>query len=102
MEVIYDPDVAITQSTLGLLYHMLRRFEEAETAYQEALEIDPRDSNTWYNKACLESLRNFKEKSIESLKKAIDLDKKYIEMAKSDEDFDTIRTLKEFKEIIGE
>ena len=92
----------MTQNNLGILYSDLKRFEEAETAFQEALEIDPRDSGTWYNKACSESLRNVREKAIEYLKRAIELDKKYVEMAKSDEDFDNIRTSKEFKEIIGE
>ena len=99
---VYKPDVARTQNDLGILYRKLGRFEEAENALQEALEIDLRDSTTWYNKACIESLRNFKEKSIESLKRAIELDEKYIEMAKSDKDFDKIRNSKEFKELIGE
>jgi tetratricopeptide (TPR) repeat protein len=98
----YKPNVARTQYNLGILYSKLKRFEEAETAYQEALEIDPKDSNTWYNKACLESLRNSRIKAIEYLDKAIGLDKKYVEMAKSDKDFDNIRTSKEFKDIIGE
>jgi len=98
----YKLDVATAQNNLGTLYSDIGRFEEAEKAYQEALEIDPRDSNLWYNKACLESLRNVREKAIEYLKRAIELDKKYFEMAKSDEDFDNIRTSKEFKELIGE
>ncbi|MHA1478004.1 MAG: TPR end-of-group domain-containing protein, partial [Promethearchaeota archaeon] len=98
----YLPRVAMTQNNLGILYVNLGRFEEAEIAIQEALEIDPRDSNTWYNKACIESISDFKEKSIESLKRAIELDKKWVELAKSDEDFDNVRTSKEFKEIIRE
>ena len=116
----YFPEVAITQYNLGILYKDLGRFEEAETAYTEALDIfteladkptyrqknssvyKPKVAMVWYNKACLESLRNNNEKSIEFLKKAIDLDKEYIEMAKSDEDFSNIRTSKEFKELIGE
>jgi len=36
------------------------------------------------------------------LKKAIDLNKNYIEDAKTDEDFDIIRNSREFKELIGE
>jgi len=49
---------------------------------------------------CLESKRNNREKSVEFLKKAIDLDKKYLGMAKTDEDFDNIRNSKEFKELL--
>jgi len=35
------------------------------------------------------------------LKKAIDLDKKYRDMAKTDEDLDNVRGLREFKELIN-
>ena len=99
---MYNLDIAGIQNNLGILYSKLKWFEEAENAYHEALKVYPKYYGTWYNKACLESLKNLKEQSIESLKKAIELDKKFIEMAKSDEDFDNIRTLKEFKELIGE
>ena len=98
----YNPKLADTQINLGNLYKYLGRFEEAESAYQEALETHSRDSVTWYNKACLESLRNLRDKAVEYLKRAIDLDNKYIDIAKSEKDFDTIRNSKEFKELIGE
>ena len=98
----YLPVVVVTQNNLGTLYWKLGRFEEAETAYNNLLDIDPNYSSAWYNKACLESLRNNKEKSIEFLKKAIELAKKYVDMAKTDEDFNNIRESKEFKELIGD
>jgi len=66
------------------------------------LALDRNNGIAWYNKVYLESLRNNKKKSIEFLKKAIDLDKKYIGDAKTEEDFDNIRNSKEFKELIGE
>jgi len=76
----------------GVALSRLKRYEEAIECFGKA----------WYNKAVLESLRDNKEKSINFLKKAIGLDKKYIEMAKTDEDFDNTRNSKEFKELIGE
>jgi len=110
----YNSYVATTQNNLGVLYWKLKRFEEAERAFEEALEIykeladknpevyNPVVANGWYNKACFDSLRNNKEKSIEFLKRAIDLDKTCLENARTDEDFDNIRNSKEFKELIGE
>jgi len=78
------------------------RFEEAENCLNEVLKIDPNYRSAWYNKACIESLRNNQEKSIKLLKKAIDLDKKYRDMAKTDVDLNNIKDSKEFKELIRE
>jgi len=56
----------------------------------------------WYNKACLESLRNNNEKSIEFLRKAIELDTHLKNDARTEEEFNNVRESKEFKELIGE
>lgn len=53
-----------------------------------------------YNKACLESLRNNKEKAIENLKKAIELEPESKSYAKEEHDFDNARDSKEFQELI--
>ncbi len=98
----YLPDVAMTQNNLGNLYRKLGKFEKAVKYFDEALDIDSDYSSAWYNKACVESLRHNKAQSLEFLKKAIELDKKYMDLAKTDEDFDNIRDSKEFKELIGE
>ena len=95
----YMDYVAETKNNLGLLYIELKRFGEAEKYLSETLKLDLNNSEAWYNKARLESLRNNKEKSFEFLKKAIELDKECIENAKSDESFNNIRNLKEFKEL---
>ncbi len=75
--------------------------EEAEKCIIEVLKINPNYKPAWYNRACIESLRNNQEKSIKFLKKALDLDKKYYDMAKTDEDLDNIRDSREFKELIN-
>ena len=55
-------------------------------------------AEVWYSKACLESARENKEKSIGFLKKAIKLDKKYIEEAKTNDDyFDNLKDSNVFK-----
>jgi len=108
----YNPDIAWTQNALGNLYYSLDRLEEAEHAYDKAsmlygelannnhLVYNPTLARIQYNRACLESLRNNQEKSIRFLNKAIELDKKYIETAKTDGNFDNIRNSQEFKEIV--
>jgi len=94
--------VADTQSNIAILLMDMERLEEADYYLTEVLKIDPNYRSAWYNKACIESLRNNQEKSIKLLKKAIDLDKKYSDMTKTDVDLNNIKDLKEFKELIGE
>ncbi|MHA2001214.1 MAG: tetratricopeptide repeat protein [Promethearchaeota archaeon] len=97
---VYNASVADTQNNLGVLYIALEKYDNAMECLNKVLEIDPDYGGAWYNKACLESLRDNQEKAVEFLKKAIDLDKKYIGMAKTDEDFDNLKDLQEFKELI--
>ncbi|NVM52238.1 MAG: tetratricopeptide repeat protein [Candidatus Helarchaeota archaeon] len=80
---------------------VLKRYEDALEYYDKALLIDPNYSRAWYNKACVESLRNNKQESINYLKKVIELDENIIEKAKLEADFDNIRDSEEFKELIG-
>lgn len=96
----YLPKVADTQNNLAILYMDMGKLEEAEKCIIEVLKIKPKYRPAWYNRACIESLRNNQEKSIKFLKKALDLDKKYYDMAKTDEDLDNIRDTREFKELI--
>ncbi len=89
-------------STLGSNYIMLKDLENALKYINQALEIDPAYANALYNKACVESIMNNNVESLDSLRKAIELDKSLADSAKSDDDFDNLRNLKEFKELIGE
>ncbi len=38
----------------GISLNNLNRFEEAPRCYDQALEIDPRHAEAWFNKACAE------------------------------------------------
>ena len=85
-------------------------FEKAIYYYDEILKISPTvsrqihslHSDTWYNKAVIESLRNNKKKCLEFLKKAIELDEQNRSKAKTDEAFENVRKSKEFKKIVGD
>jgi len=58
-------------------------------------------TNILYNLACLESLKNNQTKALDLLNKVIENDKEYIEVVLSDERFENIRDLNEFKKLIG-
>jgi len=54
----------------------------------------------WYNKACAHSLLEDKNNTLESLKRAIELDSKYKKMAKEDEDFKWLWEDEDFKKLV--
>jgi len=93
------PQIPIIRCNLGLVNLNLRRFEEADRYFDELLKDSPRNPEIWFYKACLESLRNDKIKSIKFLKHAIELDKSILEKAKDEEDLNNIRDSKEFTEL---
>ncbi|MFX1328779.1 MAG: tetratricopeptide repeat protein [Promethearchaeota archaeon] len=98
----YIYNVIEVQNNLSNLYLLLKNLEKAEILLNKSIKKDPINSDTIFFMACLESLRNNQTKTLELLTKAIELDEKYIEWAKSDERFDNIRNLKEFKDLINQ
>jgi tetratricopeptide (TPR) repeat protein len=86
------PDYHEAWNNRGVALGNLGRMEEAIASFDNALKIKPDDANTYYNKACVYALEENIDLAIENLKQAIDLDSKYLEMAKTDTDFDKIRT----------
>ncbi|XWK86981.1 MAG: tetratricopeptide repeat protein [Phormidium sp.] len=80
----------------------LGRYEEAIASYDQALKLNPNDDEAWYNKACCYALQGDIVRSIENLQKAINLNLKLREYAKTDSDFDIIRQEKQFKVLIEE
>ncbi|PZV25010.1 MAG: hypothetical protein DCF12_16555 [Snowella sp.] len=69
----------------------LGRLEEAIISFDNALKFNPDDASAYFNKACAYALQENIPLTIENLEQAINLDSKYLEMAKIDTDFDKIR-----------
>ena len=79
----------------------LGRLEAAIASYDKALEIKPDDDATFYNQACSYALNGQMDQAIQNLQQAIDLNPdKYREMAKTDSDFDSIRSHTRFQALI--
>lgn len=66
----------------------------------KALELEPNFYNAYYNKSCAFSLKNDAVKARNNLQRAIKGDPKYKELARTDSDFENIRNMKEFKELL--
>ncbi len=84
---------------LWLAFSELGEMGKAIECYDQALEINPEDPNVWYNKACTNSLMNKKSEALTYLKRAVELDPEYKELAKSDKDFGKLWEDKDFEDI---
>ena len=99
--IAIDPNYGRAYNWLGLTYSNQGKYDLAVRFYQKAISINP--ETLWffhYRLARLYSLQDKKALSIESLRKAISLDKDVIGMAKRDSDFDNIRESPEFQALI--
>ncbi|MBD1850460.1 tetratricopeptide repeat protein [Leptolyngbya sp. FACHB-711] len=96
----FKPDSYEAWYNRGIALVNLERYEEAIDSWNKALKLKPDYHKAWNNKACCYSLWNQVDKAIESLQQAIELNPKYREMAKTDSDFDNIRSDDRFKALI--
>jgi len=94
------PDYPDTLIARGIIYAELGRYEEALTDLNRSLKLKPDYSNVFYCLACVFSLWRKTDDALSYLKKAIDKDKKFREIAKSDENFDNMRDHPRFKKLI--
>ena len=78
----------------------LGKYREAIDSFDRALQIEPDSANATYNKAFCISMMGDRDGALEWLKKAIDLDAKYREMAKTDKDFAGLRDDPGFRELV--
>jgi tetratricopeptide (TPR) repeat protein len=96
----YKYNVADVQNNLGQLFLTQRDLGQAEHYLTKSLKKDPSNINILYNIASLESLKNNQTKALELLKRLIEIEKNLTERIRSDEMFDNIKDLDEFKELI--
>ncbi|MCY7386352.1 MAG: tetratricopeptide repeat protein, partial [Microcoleus sp. CAN_BIN18] len=99
----FKPDDPDTWYNRGYALDYLGRWEEAIASYDKALEFKPDDPGVFYNKACCYALHGQADLSIQNLQRAINLNPdKYREMAKTDSDFDKVRSHSQFQALIEE
>lgn len=85
---------------LGYCLHMDGKIDEAIVAHKKAIELKANEATAIYNLACAYSLKNEAEKSISTLKLAIEKGMQDYDQIANDSDFDNVRENAEFQELL--
>ena len=96
----YKPDDDRAWENKGDALYYLGKYAESLKSYNTALQYNPDDDWALYQIACIYGLQNNVPLALENLQKAIKLDSKYRDTAKTDPDFDLIREQPEFQELL--
>ncbi|NEO14836.1 MAG: tetratricopeptide repeat protein [Moorea sp. SIO3F7] len=95
------PDLQEAWNNRGVALLELGENKAAINSFDKAIKIKPNDGQAWYNKACFYALQGNVGLALENLKQAINLNpEEYREMAKTDSDFDSIRSDQRFQGLI--
>jgi len=76
-------------------------YRQAIAKYKKVIEINPNHASAYYSLACIYSRKNETVQAIEWLRKAIVLDKSFIDKSKAESAFDNIRESPEFQQLIN-
>ena len=99
--IVLDPYNSRLYSALGMARYRLQEFELALQMFGKARSLDTLDATAFYNEACMYALLSRNTEAIDSLQKAIELDATLREHAREDSDFDKIRALPAFINMIN-
>ena len=84
----------------GLIYYRQKNYDKALDSVEKAIDSNPTDGMSWYNKSCYHALLNHIPESIEALKRSIEIDVKNAKKAVKDKDFENIRTDEGYRRIV--
>ena len=85
----------------GLALSKLGRYEEGIRCWDSIVQINRNNATGWYNKACFEARMGYTDAALESLYKAIQIDKRRALEAKGEEDFASLRNDERFLSLIN-
>jgi quercetin dioxygenase-like cupin family protein len=90
-------EISKWEGTFAAFGNLRKGDEEAGRREVDAFLAEyPGEWQGWFNAACFEAVTGHKDKAIEYLKRAIELDSEAAKLARTDSDFDSIRNDPEF------
>jgi tetratricopeptide (TPR) repeat protein len=75
----------------GMEHYHAGRYDEAAAAFEEGIQALPEFGGVHYNAGCMRALTGETEQALAHLRRAIELDPRFAELARGDSDFDGIR-----------
>lgn len=97
-----QPDKHQAWHNRGQVLRQLGNLQEAIANYDIAIELKPDYAIAWYNKACCYALQGNTELALLNLQRTIQLNAvEYLSKAKTDPDFDNIRTNQQFQSLVN-
>lgn len=95
-----DPNNIPILTEQGLIFQKKGMMDKAIANCDKIIKLEPNNALAYYNRSCFNCNINKIEKALYDLEKAVELDSGFKELAKKDEDFDEIRDMPRFKELI--
>ncbi len=86
-----NPASAFAYNNMGIVYMEQKQFELAEEALIQAITLEPRYADAFYNLACVRSLQNETESAIGLLERAFYLGLKNLQHVQADPDLKNVR-----------
>lgn len=84
----------------SLIFQKKGMMDKAIANCDKIIELEPNIAVAYYNRSCFNCNIEEFEKALSDLEKAVELDSRFKESAKKDEDFEKIRDMPRFKELI--
>jgi hypothetical protein len=85
----------------GIALQELSRYAEAISVYDKLIELESGNAEIFYNKSICAAVLGKFDMMIESLRKAVSMDSKYIGIARNESSFSKQTSNKEFVDIVG-
>lgn len=99
--IVIDPNKFEAWINKGIALTKLQRYQEGLASYDQAISINPNFAAVYYNQACNYALQKQVDLAVESLAKAIKIDRqKYTQLARVDKDFAKISDNRDFQELL--
>ncbi|MDQ3881991.1 MAG: tetratricopeptide repeat protein, partial [Thermoproteota archaeon] len=84
----------------GLAYYKMKNYERAIECCEKAVDINPNEGMSWYNKACYLTLSGRIDDGLDALKRSIEIDIQNARKAVRDRDFENARAEEGFRRIV--
>lgn len=98
--ILFNPSDPVTYAELAIVYYEKNKLDDAIELYKKAVNIEPNFSYAHYNLACVYSIQNERKLAMKHLQIAITQNRYWIEQCKKDSDFENIREIPEFQELV--